>query len=231
VALLSGGLFAISYADSEGTDLRPGRYADLASLAQDEADEVEELNAEVADLGDEVDELTRAVDDEEVDEFREEIERVDGPAGLEPVTGEGITVTLSDAPDDLVDAALEDGLNLNRLVVHQQDIQAVVNAMWVGGAEAVTLQGQRIVTTTGIKCEGNAVLIQGVPYPQPYVIKAVGTPSELELAIDRDDDITAYRSDAAIPSIGIGWNLEHDDRVDAPAYDGLLDINYAEPIR
>ena len=75
--------------------------------------------------------------------------------------------------------------DLNLLVVHQQDIQAVVNAMWKGGATAVTVQGQRIVTTTGIKCEGNAVQLQGVPYPQPYVIEAVGDQTELLGAIER----------------------------------------------
>jgi uncharacterized protein YlxW (UPF0749 family) len=231
VVLLSGGLFAVSYANSEGTDLRPGRYADMASLAQAEADEYDELRREVAELSAEVEELTGAVDDREVRKLRQQIEKLDGPAGLEPVSGPGVTVTLSDAPDDRVDAAKQDGLDLNRLVVHQQDVQAVVNAMWQGGAEAVTIQGKRIVTTTGIKCEGNAVLIQGVPYPQPYVIQAVGDRSSIQLAIDRDDDIAAYRSDAATPSIGLGWGLELEDRVEAPAYDGLLDLSYAEPIR
>jgi uncharacterized protein YlxW (UPF0749 family) len=131
----------------------------------------------------------------------------------------------------VADKVLDEGeINPNRLVVHQQDIQAVVNAMWQGGAQAVTLQGQRIVSTTGIKCEGNAVLIQGVPYSQPYVISAIGDPSAIETAIDRDDDVSAYRSDAAIPSIGVGWSLDADDRIEAPAYDGLLDIRYAQPI-
>jgi uncharacterized protein YlxW (UPF0749 family) len=231
VVLLSGGLFAVSYANSEGTDLRPGRYADMASLAEAEKDEYDELTREVAKLSAEVESLTGAVDVREVKELRRQVEELDGPAGLEPVTGPGVTVTLSDAPTDRVDAARQDGVDLNRLVVHQQDVQSVVNAMWQGGAEAVTIQGQRIVTTTGIKCEGNAVLIQGVPYPQPYVIQAVGEPSSIQSAIDRDDDISAYRGDAAIPSIGIGWDLESEDWIEAPAYDGLLDINHAEPIR
>jgi uncharacterized protein YlxW (UPF0749 family) len=231
VVLLSGGLFAVSYANSEGTDLRPGRYADMASLAEAEKDEYDELTREVAELSAEVESLTGAVDVQEVKELRRQVEELDGPAGLEPATGPGVTVTMSDAPNDRVDAARQDGVDLNRLVVHQQDVQAVVNAMWQGGAEAVTIQGQRVVTTTGIKCEGNAVLIQGVPFPQPYVIQAVGDPSSIQSAIDRDDDISAYRSDAAIPSIGIGWDLESEDQIEAPAYDGLLDINHAKPIR
>ena len=91
------------------------------------------------------------------------------PAGLSRAPRPGRGHLLSDAPEDVIDATTGDK---NLLVVHQQDIQAVVNAMWKGGASAVTIQGQRMVTTTGIKCEGNSVQLQGVPYPQPYVIQA-----------------------------------------------------------
>jgi len=232
VVLLSGTLFAVSYNNSEGTDLRPGRYTDLASLAQTESDEYDDIRLEIAALNAEVEELTGSVDDQAVDRLQREIDEYSGPAGLESVSGPGVTVTLSDASDEVTEEVIEDGeIDPNRLVVHQQDIQAVVNAMWQGGAEAITLQGQRIVSTTGIKCEGNAVLIQGVPYPQPYVIEAVGDTSSIEDAIDRDDDISAYRSDAAIPSIAIGWSMETEDRIEAPSYDGLLDLSYAEPIR
>ena len=62
----------------------------------------------------------------------------------------------------------------DQLVVHQQDIQAVVNALWSGGAEAMTLQNQRVVSTTGIKCVGNTVVLHGVPYAPPYEITAIG---------------------------------------------------------
>jgi Ca2+-transporting ATPase len=121
--------------------------------------------------------------------------------------------------------------NLNLLIVHQQDIQAVVNAMWKGGASAVTIQGQRVVSTTGIKCEGNSVQLQGVPYPQPYEITAVGNQSAILEAINTDDYLEIYRADAENPDILVGWDLEVEDNVTAPAFEGLLDISYAEPIR
>ena len=122
-------------------------------------------------------------------------------------------------------------MNPNLLVVHQQDIQAVVNAMWAGGATAVTIEGQRVITTTGIKCEGNAVQLQGVPYPQPYEIQAVGDPDAIEAALDADSRVGAYRSDAADPALQVGWDLDVEDQVEAPAYTGLLDLSYAEPLR
>ena len=136
-------------------------------------------------------------------------------------------MTLSDAPEEVINTTTRD---LNYLVVHQQDIQAVVNAMWKGGATAVTVQGQRVVTTTGIKCEGNAVQLQGVPYSQPYVISAVGDQAALLDAIDSDPYLQVYREQAADPDISVGWDLQLEDSITAPAYDGLLDLNYAKPL-
>ena len=232
VVLLSGGLFAISAIDSEGTDLRPGRYTDLASLVQAEADEYEQLEDRVASLQQDVDELTNRVNDAEVRRYQEEIADYRDPAGFEPREGPGVSVTLSDAPEALIEQADEDDdLDPNLLVVHQQDIQAVVNALWAGGATAVVIEGQRVITTTGIKCEGNAVQLQGVPYPEPYDIQAVGDPEAIQAALDADPAVSAFREDAADPEIQVGWDLEVEDNVEAPAFEGVYDVKHAEPIQ
>lgn len=236
VVLLAGGLFVVSGTNSEGTDLRPGRYTDLASLTEAESRSYAALQAAAADLEAEVDELTRGVDDERVRRAERQAERLKARAGMEPVRGEGVSIVMSDASSDVVEAAIAeaggnpDSAALRPLVVHQQDIQAVVNALWAGGARAVTIQGQRIVTTTGIKCSGSAVLLQGVPYPEPYTIEAVGDPVALQAAVDSDPYVAGYRADAARPEVGVGWELREDD-VEAPAYDGLLDITSARPRR
>jgi uncharacterized protein YlxW (UPF0749 family) len=227
VALVSGGLFVVSAQSSEGTDLRPGRYDDLASLTDNEADRAADLQAQVAALTQQVTELTGQVDDDDVQRLQDQVERLEEPAGLTRRKGPGVVVTLSDAPDEVVDGATGDK---NLLVVHQQDIQAVVNAMWEGGAKAVVLQGQRVVSTTGIKCEGNSVVIQGVPYPQPYVIQAVGDVGALTSAISDDGYLQVYREQADDPAIDVGWDLDIEDEITAPAYDGLLDLSYATPI-
>lgn len=225
--MLCGGLFIVSAHNSHGTDLRPGRYTDLASLVQGESDQYDALKQRVAQLNDDVQVLTNSVNDSDVRRFQREIEKLKDPAGLVAHTGPGVTVTLADAPADVQN---DSDVDPNRLVVHQQDIQAVVNAMWVGGATAVTINGQRIVSTTGIKCEGNAVQLQGVPYSQPYVISAVGDQGSILSAIERDDYLGYYRADAANPLIQVGWDVQTEDSLTAPAYDGLLDLNYAKPL-
>jgi len=226
--LACGGLFVVSANNSEGTDLRPGRYTDLAALVEDEADSYAKLRERVAALDAQVTMLSTAVSDREVTRYQRKIERLRDPAGLEPRRGPGLTIVLSDAPEDVINSTTRD---VNRLLVHQQDIQSVVNALWKGGASAVTIQGQRVVSTTGIKCEGNSVQLQGVPYPQPYVIQAVGDQGALYAAVEDDSYLALYRKDAADPDISVGWDLELENSLTAPAYDGLTDLSYATPLQ
>lgn len=224
---LCGGLFVISAANSGGTDLRPGRYTDLAALVQDEADEYDKLKDQVSDLNAEIATLSASMSDRDVNRYQRRIEKLKDPAGLVERTGPGVTITLSDAPEDVINSTTGD---INPLLVHQQDIQAVVNALWKGGASAVTIAGQRVVSTTGIRCNGNAVQLEGVPYPQPYVIQAVGNPAFLLEAIEGDGYVAAYRDDAEDPDISVGWDLELEDSVTAPAFDALREPQYAVPL-
>jgi uncharacterized protein YlxW (UPF0749 family) len=227
VVLLCGSLFVVSAVNSHGTDLRPGRYSDLASLAGSERASYQRLEKQVTDLRKQVTTLTNAVPDRDVRKAQARADRLKASAGLTPVTGPGVSITLSDAPTELIDKTTR---NPNDMVVHQQDIQAVVNALWQGGARAVTIEGQRVITTTGIKCSGSTVQLHGVPYPQPYVIRAVGDQASLLTAISQSRYLQIYQAQAADPTIGVGWKLQADDEVRAPAYKGLLDLNFAKPL-
>jgi uncharacterized protein YlxW (UPF0749 family) len=227
VGLLSGALFVISAHSSEGTDLRPGRYTDLASLVRGDAQQVAGLKGQVSDLNQQVAALSGAVDNRQVQRFQRQADAVKGAAGLRQVSGPGITITLSDAPQSTDSDTPDTVDNPNLLLVHQQDIQAVVNAMWKGGAMAVTIQGQRVVSTTGIRCIGNSVQLQGVPYSQPYRIQAVGDVSRLSDAIADDSYLQVYRADAADPDIAVGWQEQVENHIVAPAYDGLTGLQYA----
>jgi uncharacterized protein YlxW (UPF0749 family) len=132
-------------------------------------------------------------------------------------------VVLDDAPRD---QELPENVDTNRLVVHQQDIQAVVNALWAGGAEAMTLQGQRVISTTGIKCVGNTVILHGVPYSPPYRISAIGDSADMVGALGDSAYIQAYLD--GVRKYGLGWQLESEASIEAPAYDGVTEMRYAE---
>jgi uncharacterized protein YlxW (UPF0749 family) len=226
VVLASGALFVVSGVNSDGTDLRPGRYTDLPGLVSAEAAQTKQLTDRVATLQSQIDQLTNTVPDSEVKSYQRRIDALKSVAGLTEQRGAGLEITLTDAPEaNLANTPYDP----DRYVVHQQDIQAVVNALWRGGATAITLQGQRIVTTTGIKCTGSTVTVQGVPYPEPFVIQAVGDPTSLQGALDVDHDVEAYRADADNPVIGVGWSDSDQPDIIAPAYAGLRDVTYAQP--
>jgi uncharacterized protein YlxW (UPF0749 family) len=227
VVLLIGVLFAVSAEQSDGLDLRGGRLTDLASVVRAERDKAGDLTEQVATLNAEVEALSTQLGDRSVGRVQDEIATLVDPAGLTEKTGTAVQVTLDDASEE---ARLAYEGNPNDLVVHQQDIQAVANAMWNAGAVAVTIQGQRLISTTGIKCEGNQVTLHGLPYSPPYVIVGIGDPARLEAELTTDPILATYRDYTQIAGGGVSWDMVGLDSATAPAYAGLLDLTYATPM-
>ncbi|HEV2796375.1 MAG TPA: DUF881 domain-containing protein [Nocardioides sp.] len=227
IVLVSGTLFGVSAQQSDGLDLRGGRLTDLASVVRAERDEAGDLTAEAASLNAEVEALSAALGDRSVSRVQDEVATLVDPAGLTEKSGTAVQVTLDDAPFEA--RAVYEG-DPNDLVVHQQDIQAVVNAMWNAGAVAVTIQGQRLISTTGIKCEGNQVTLNGLPYSPPYVIVGIGDPAALQAELTVDPILSIYREYTEIEGGGVAWDMAELDSAVAPAYTGLLDLTYATPL-
>ncbi len=227
IVLVSGTLFGVSAQQSDGLDLRGGRLTDLASVVRAERDQAGDLTAQAAALNAEVEALSTQLGDRSVTRVQDKIATVVDPAGLTEKSGSAVQVTLDDATFEAREAYEDDP---NDLVVHQQDIQAVANAMWNAGAVAVTIQGQRLISTTGIKCEGNQVTLHGLPYSPPYVIVGIGDPARLEAELTVDPILATYRDYTEIPGGGVSWDMTELDTATAPAYAGLLDLTYATPI-
>jgi uncharacterized protein YlxW (UPF0749 family) len=227
VVLLSGALFAVSAEQSDGLDLRAGRLTDLASVVRAERDEAGDLTAQAAELNAEVEALSTQLGDRSVSRVQDEIATLVDPAGLTEKSGPAVQVILDDAS---MDARLNYEGDPNDLVVHQQDIQAVANAMWNAGATAVTIQGQRLISTTGIKCEGNQVTLHGLPYSPPYVIVGIGDQARLVSELTTDPILATYRDYTTLPGGGVSWDMAELNSATAPAYTGLLDLTYATPI-
>lgn len=137
-------------------------------------------------------------------------------AGTTPVVGPGIVLTLDDAPADAdgVDPQLRGGTPaVSR--VNDRDLQAVVNGLWLAGAEAIAINDVRLSSRAPIRSAGEAVLVDFQPLSPPYVIEALGRPADLEVAFM---DGTAGRALQALSSLtGITWELERDDELRLPA--------------
>lgn len=224
VACACAGLLATtSMVNARGTDLRGGRHSDLTGIVADQSQRVTQLRAEAATVQADIDALTEQVTDPLLDTIQRQVGRLDGPSGMTPLSGPGLLVTLSDAP---LDQEVPEGTDPNVLVVHQQDLQAVINALWAGGAEGISLQNQRIISTTGIKCVGNTVRLQGVPYAPPYEIKAIGNPSVLFDALSSSPQVQDYRA-YTLPPYNLGWDLREESRLDLAAYSEPITLQYA----
>lgn len=218
-ALACAGVLAVtSMINARGTDLRPGRYTDLVGLVSEQRGRVQDLQRQRRALEADVESLTRQVSGSRVDQLQGRIDRIGVPAGSRGLAGPGLVVTLDDAPRG---EPVPEGTDPNLLVVHQQDLQAVINALWAGGAEGVSLQGQRIVSTTGIKCVGNTVVLQGVPYSPPYHIAAVGNGRSMYDALLASTEVQNYR-DYIGPPYNLGWSLRTEGQLSVPAYAGPL---------
>src|SRR5919202_5390 len=125
----AGLLAATSWANSRGTDLRPGRYTDLIGVVGEQRAQVQNLRLQSRALQQQVDRLTDAVAGTRVNQLQKQVDRLDVAAGFRGLTGPGLVVTLNDAPRG---EPVPAGTDPNLLVVHQQDLQAVVNALWAG---------------------------------------------------------------------------------------------------
>ena len=226
VCFAAGLLFATSALDSDGGDLRASSVTDLDTVLLHEKSSVDALQVRVADLNDEVNQLTGSVSDKRVTRVQRKVDKLKQAAGFTALEGPGLTVTLSDAPKGVLDETVSSGkATADELVVHQQDIQAVVNALWSGGAEGITVQGQRVISTTGIKCVGNTVVLHGVPYSPPYRISAIGDPAELQQALDQSTYIAAYLTIAN--AYQLGWQVDSSADLTMPAYTGTTDLSHA----
>ena len=111
-------------------------------------------------------------------------------------------------------------------MVHQQDVQAVVNALWAGGAEAMQLMDQRVISTSAVRCVGNTLILQGRVYSPPYTITAVGDPDGCATPSTTVRSVQLYRQ--YVDLVGLGYATDELDDVTCPATTGRLDLLHAQ---
>lgn len=217
--LVAGLLISTTREVSSGIELRAGdstRLSDLVRTAQQKVDEVAATRDDLADRVESMQE-TAAASDTGVAEALRQTNALADEAGLTPVTGPGVTVTLTDAPRG-ADGQYPVDATPNDLVVHQQDVQSVLNALWAGGAEAVSMQDQRIVNTSAPRCIGNTLLLHGRTYSPPYVVSAIGDPARLEATLANEPGVRLFKQYAT--RFGLGYTQTTSPELTIPGYTG-----------
>jgi uncharacterized protein YlxW (UPF0749 family) len=223
----AGLMFAMSFSAAQGSDLRSDR--DLTQLILERNEHVAEEATVLDRLHREVDVLsqTASPSDERVAALTKAADALATSAAATKLSGPGLTVSLTDAP--LEGGKLPDGATPDDVVVHQQDVQAVVNALWAAGADGMMIQDQRIISTSAVRCVGNTLILQGRVYAPPYVITAIGDADTLEAALDADPTIDVYKQ--WVDYVGLGYDVQRRGSVDLPAFSGSVDLEYAKAAR
>lgn len=229
VFALAGLIFWMSFNTAQGVNIRTDDpLPRLSDQVRKKSDRNRDLESELSRIRGRIDDLTHrgSVGDPAT---RRRVEAVGVAAGTRPVSGPALEVTLNDAPPNAT--PLVPGVpdpQPNDLVIHQQDLQAVVNALWEGGARGIRVMDQRLISTSAVRCVGNTLILQGRVYSPPYKITAVGDQAGLRAALDRNPAIQNYLQ--YVRAYGLGWSVETPGRVILPGYSGAVDLRYAKPV-
>jgi uncharacterized protein YlxW (UPF0749 family) len=229
VFALAGLIFFTSFNTAKGTNIRTDtsllKLSDLIQERSRKNGELDESNGslrrDVESFAERDDGSSKAEDDK--------LAGLEKSAGTQKLKGKAITVTLNDAPPDAT--AKLPGYpepQPDYLVIHQQDLQAVVNALWQGGAKGIKVMDQRLISTSAVRCVGNTLILQGRVYSPPYKITAIGDPDKLNKALSASSAIQNYM--VYVNVYGLGWKVTEDGTVTLPGYSGTVDLHYAQPV-
>ena len=223
VCLIAGLGFAVSARESHGHELRNPVNATLAGTVQQAEDRVHRLDRTVRSLQTQVNRLANSAGqgDAGVQQARARIRALLAPAGLTAVQGAGLEVVLDDAPGQPPSGNVDP----NQLVVHQSDLQAVVNALWAGGAEAMTISGQRVIATSAVRCVGNTLLLNGEVFSPPFQVAAIGPSATMQRKLSSSPGVKLFREAAGY--YGLGYTVSTEDGLKLPAYSGPVTLSYA----
>ena len=152
----------------------------------------------------------------ELEEKEEAIKQGNKIIGLTEVTGPGVIITLSDSKKDTSTV-----LNPSSLLVHDVDVLSVVNELKNAGAEAIEVNGQRIVNSTSITCEGNIIKINGERVGSPFCIKAIGSKNLLYGGLERAGSYMDYLRER-----GLVAEIKKVDDITIAKYSGVLSYDY-----
>lgn len=196
-----------------------GRRSQLAAIVAQRQQRTAALEARLAQLRSQVASLAASSGSTMLQELQSATDRIGAASGTTALTGPGIVVRLSDAQSGDQTANPADSK------IQDVDIQSVVNALWSSGAEVISVNGQRLVSTSAIRNAGGAVLVNFRVLTSPYVISAVGDPAAMRPLFERSDIAKRFRAWEQV--YGLGFSVEQPSAVQIPAFAGSLRFRYA----
>jgi len=207
-----------------------GTTVNLTAAQSELKSEILKINEKYNNLSEELDKLELKLEEVRADStssnselaiLEESIKEKNLTLGLTEVTGTGVKIVLNDSNISTVNNPF---INVSDLLVHDGDLIHVVNELFNAGAEAISINGQRVILTTAIECDGNVIKVNGNKIGAPFEILAIGYPEQLA-GLQRPGGYVE-----ALISRGLTVNLTKQNSVTIPKYTGTMKFSYATSI-
>ena len=220
VSLVLGIMLAVQFKTTASNNAAqlPARVEDVAQQLNSVTQERDALAEEVVSLRAKLSNVRK--NDEAMADLEDELQKTRMAAGTTAVEGPGIILTVNDIP-----RKTEVGQDPNDSIVHDSDLFTLVNDLKASGAEAISINDQRITAMSEIRCASTLILINTRRVGPPFVIKATGNPDMLESGVSISGGWLSF-----MKQWGYQINLQKSEKVQIPAYKGPIRFEYSTPV-
>jgi uncharacterized protein YlxW (UPF0749 family) len=194
---------------------------DAALALQKEQDD---LKAQLQDLRKQLDQIqsNAASQSGAASELEKRLGELKAQAGLSPMSGDGVMVQLDDSHTVVAGAP-----NLDQAICHSTDLTDILNTAWRGGAQAISVNLQRVVSSTSVYCVGSTIMVNGTLLSPPFNIAVIGPQNAVLGAFDDPSQLKDIKARRDVQ--GLGFRVTRASAINVPAYDGALKVRIAVP--
>ncbi len=223
-AVLFGLLVSLQWrTQQERSELTVRYNAPLLDAANSLQKEQNTLKAQLADLRAQLDaiQVGAASQSTASRDLQARIEELRSAAGLTERTGDGVVLTLDDARS----TSPAQTTNVDKSICHSTDLTDIVNTAWRGGAQAIAINGERVVGSTSVYCVGSTIMVNGTLMSPPFSVLVIGPQNEVLAAYDDPNELRDIKQRRDV--YGLGFRVMRTTAVKVPPYGGALNVHYA----
>lgn len=215
IFMLLGLLIAVQFKSIQKENIQSKRQSDLTKLQEILSEQrnysltlTEQLKAKQKEVDDyEKTYLTSS----DIQTLKTDLDSARFLAGMTSVRGPGIIITLDDSK-----IRLAEGVNPNNTIIHDANLSEIVNTLRAYGAQAISINDERLIATSEIQCAGPTVSVNNVRYAVPFVIKAIGDANYLEAIMKTPGNVIDIMA-----TYGIQISIKKDNNIVVPSYNQI----------
>lgn len=186
--------------------------------------EQNDLKAQLQDLRAQLDRIQSSAASQSgaASELERRLAELKAQAGLSAATGDGVMVQLDDS--HTIPAGTT---NLDQAICHSTDLSDILNTAWRGGAQAISVNAQRVVSSTSVYCVGSTIMVNGTLLSPPFNIAVIGPQNAVLGAFDDPSQLRDIKARRDVH--GLGFRVTRANAINVPPYDGALTVRIAIP--